>query len=154
MTGCGGAMARTYPRGTAPYKYRNTGRILTFKLGAGPVPLPPATAPLAVSESPPLQADEPQLEKGKQLFASYCLGCHGGLGETRSVYPSLDRMLAATHEAFQQIVHNGTFPYGGMASFADVLTEEDVEAIHTYLISEQHKLKQGEERQKLQNNSH
>ena len=47
-------------------------------------------------------------------------------------------MSEITHSLFDKIVLEGVFSDGGMASFADTLSEADVEAIHTYVIFEQH----------------
>ena len=55
-------------------------------------------------------------------------------------------MSEGIHQVFNKIVLEGLFSPGGMASFADVLSEEDVDAIHVYLINEQHKLKSGSEK--------
>jgi quinohemoprotein ethanol dehydrogenase len=44
-------------------------------------------------------------------------------------------MMPATHAAFLDIVLGGTRAQNGMASFADVLSHEEAEAIHHYLIS-------------------
>ena len=56
----GGAIATTYPDFAAGSRYLNEGRIVAFKLGGGPVPLPPARrhaplpAPPAAEGSPPI----------------------------------------------------------------------------------------------------
>ena len=44
-------------------------------------------------------------------------------------------MTAETHAAFNDILLRGTRADKGMASFADVLTPSQVEAIHAYLIA-------------------
>jgi quinohemoprotein ethanol dehydrogenase len=44
-------------------------------------------------------------------------------------------MDAATHAAFNDIVLKGVRADKGMASFASLLTKDDVEAIHAYVIS-------------------
>jgi len=37
-----------------------------------------------------------------------------------------------THDAFNSIVLDGAYSYAGMASFSDILSKKDVEAIHAY----------------------
>ena len=44
-------------------------------------------------------------------------------------------MTQQVHTAFNDILLKGIYQQRGMASFADVLTPEDVEAIHAYLIA-------------------
>ena len=48
-------------------------------------------------------------------------------------YPNLWAMPAERHAAFLEIVRGGAFADAGMASFADVLSEQDAKAIHAYL---------------------
>jgi quinohemoprotein ethanol dehydrogenase len=47
----------------------------------------------------------------------------------------LRHMAPETHEAFLDIVLRGARARGGMASFADVLSPAEAEAIHHYLIA-------------------
>ena len=44
-------------------------------------------------------------------------------------------MAAETHALFREIVIDGIYREKGMASFADVVSPEDAEAIHQYLIA-------------------
>ena len=44
-------------------------------------------------------------------------------------------MTPETHAAFLDIVLRGTLADKGMASFADVLSEDEARAIHAYLIA-------------------
>ncbi len=44
-------------------------------------------------------------------------------------------MTQETHAEFKDIVLGGVRKEKGMASFADILTPEDAEAIHAYLIA-------------------
>ncbi len=46
-------------------------------------------------------------------------------------------MEPAVHNAFKSIVLDGAYAQNGMASFDDLLNEEEVEAIHQYLVSKQ-----------------
>jgi len=50
--------------------------------------------------------------------------------------PSLQRMPAESHQAFQQIVRQGIFEPMGMPDFGDRLTEEEATLIHAWIISE------------------
>ena len=50
--------------------------------------------------------------------------------------PDLRRLDAGLHAAFKSIVLTGALAPAGMESFDDMLTEEDVEDIHAYLIDQ------------------
>jgi quinohemoprotein ethanol dehydrogenase len=147
VAGFGGAMvAAGHPPGTAPYRYQNYGRILAFKLGGGPVPLPPARVRGETPEPPLLPGATPAMAaRGEALFNGRCMFCHGGRGEAKlSSYPDLFRMTPATHAAFDSIVRGGALAAGGMASFADLYSAEDVAAIQAYLVREQGRLRRAE----------
>lgn len=142
LAGFGGAMAGMHPQESAPYRYQNYGRLLAFKLNGGPTPLPPPRQKIATPEPPPLEGfAEADARRGAALFGFRCAICHGGRGEARlSAYPDLHRMSLETHRAFDSIVRGGALAANGMASFADVLSEDDVKAIHAHLVHEQARL--------------
>jgi quinohemoprotein ethanol dehydrogenase len=146
LAGFGGAMAPLYPAESAAYRHQNHGRLLTFKLGGGTTPLPPARQPQQTPPPPELADITPErIQRGAGHFFTYCVFCHGGQGEARlSAYPDLFRMPAATHSAFQDIVHGGRLAPAGMASFADVLSPEDVADIQAFLVSGQAALREQE----------
>ena len=54
LAGFGGAMAPLYPSESAPYRYQNYGRLLTFKLGGTDTPLPPPRQPAQTPPPPQL----------------------------------------------------------------------------------------------------
>ncbi len=146
VAGFGGAMAPVYPAGAAMETYQNYGRILAFKLGGGPTPLPPRREATTTPEPPVLPGYTDALaERGAVLFTAHCAGCHGARGEGRlSAYPDLYRLTPETHAAFDSIVRGGKLSSAGMASFADLLSEADAQAIHAYLVREQGKLRREE----------
>lgn len=148
LAGFGGAMvAAGHPAGTAPYRHQNYGRLLAFKLGGGPVPLPPPPVRVETPEPPafPWYTDA-LAEQGAALFGGQCSNCHGGRGQARrSSYPDLHQLTPATHAAFDSIVRGGALAPMGMASFADLYSEDQVKAIHAYLIREQRRLRQEEQ---------
>ena len=71
--------------------------------------------------------------RGERLYAANCALCHGAAA--RGGVKDLRHMAPATHGAFLAIVLEGKLAANGMASFADVLTREEAEAIHHYLIA-------------------
>ena len=144
-----GASARLNPN-AARHRYENYGRILAFKLGGGPTPLPPERQPQETPEPP---ADfvvvDSVVDQGASLYYSWCFTCHVGRGEAAlGAYPDLHRLSAETHGNFESIVLRGSLASAGMASFADVLTRADVNAIQAYLVREQRKLREEEQRRR------
>ena len=69
---------------------------------------------------------------GKRAFAWNCSVCHANRGV--GAYPNLLNMTANTHDIFDQIVLEGLLKVNGMPSFEGALDEEEVAAIHAYLI--------------------
>jgi quinohemoprotein ethanol dehydrogenase len=112
-------------------------RLLVFKLG-GTAKLPPFTA-MTVPElvPPPAQTGAAaQIAQGEQLYAQRCAICHGI--QARGGVKDLRHMEPKTHAAFLDIVLGGSRAANGMASFADLLSKDDAEAIHHYLIARAH----------------
>ena len=60
--------------------------------------------------------------------------CHGGLAISSGIISDLRYSSTAVHENFKQIVLEGALAESGMAGFADLISEEDAEAIHAYII--------------------
>jgi quinohemoprotein ethanol dehydrogenase len=73
------------------------------------------------------------IAEGARLYADTCSTCHGK--DANGGVKDLRYMSKDTHEAFLDIVLRGIRAEGGMASFADILTTDQAEAIHQYLIA-------------------
>ena len=78
-------------------------------------------------------ADEATVNRGRQLFGDTCVRCHGenaigGVKDLRFMAPEV-------HARFNEIVLGGALADKGMAGFADVLDEEQANAIHQFLIA-------------------
>jgi alcohol dehydrogenase (cytochrome c)/quinohemoprotein ethanol dehydrogenase len=133
VAGWGGVSANTMgvalnPEGTK----RNVSRILSFKLGgdARLAPLPDLPA-IAVLDDFGLEG---QIDSGGRLYTRYCGICHGAFAIGGGALPDLRRSaFTSSAETFQDIVLEGTLLDRGMASFAEVLSSEDTEAIRAYL---------------------
>jgi quinohemoprotein ethanol dehydrogenase len=117
--------------GMAP-THRATSRILAFKLG-GATTLPPVP-PMPPLDPPAQTASKDEIARGAQLYAGTCRLCHGLNAVSGGMTPDLRYMSAETHKQFKQIVLYGARAKDGMAPFADMFSEKDVEAIHAYLI--------------------
>jgi quinohemoprotein ethanol dehydrogenase len=80
--------------------------------------------------------------RGKVKFFEDCAGCHA-FGANITV--DLRKLPAGIHAAFKDIVLKGVLASQGMERFDDLLTGEDVDAIHAYLIEESWKAYSGAE---------
>ena len=133
--GWGGGLAHV-ERSLYTQLFLSRPRLLVFKLG-GTARLPPLPASSMVVPElvapPPLTGTPEQVALGERLYGENCGLCHGTAA--RGGVKDLRHMMPATHAAFLDIVLGGTRARNGMASFADVLSREQAEAIHHYLIS-------------------
>ena len=76
---------------------------------------------------------------GNALFLENCTVCHSN--QPRAPLPDLRRMSRPTHAAFDRIVLEGLFLPNGMPRWDDLLSAEQVRAIHAFLIDEQVKVR-------------
>ena len=137
MAGYGGAGALTSgdPRTMATGRYQNDGYVLAFKLG-GKAPMPKiAEKNSAIPEPPKVVATAAQLENGKYAYMRTCMVCHGALVVSGGVVPDLRMLPAEKHALFKEIVYDGVIHGAGMPRLGDLLTEQDVQDIHAYIIS-------------------
>jgi quinohemoprotein ethanol dehydrogenase len=129
----GGGWGIAHPE-SAAYRYGNEGRIIAFKLDGAPPTLPPALPAPGPIPKPPAAVPSPvSVMWGESLFKRNCGVCH--TNQTGSGAPDLRRMSEGAHKAFDDIVLKGALKAGGMPQWDDVLTQEDADAIHAYLIS-------------------
>jgi quinohemoprotein ethanol dehydrogenase len=131
----GSGISFPIPPSSAAYLNQNTNRILVFKLGGGPVPPPDKRVnPFDYPEPPAFKTTPAMIAHGEEKFTEYCSRCHGfGPG----VAPDLSRLPPEIHAMFNDVVLKGTLAQLGMAPLDDLVTKDDVEAIHAYLIDQQ-----------------
>jgi quinohemoprotein ethanol dehydrogenase len=136
--GWGGGLAHV-ERSAYTQLFLSKPRLLVFKLG-GTAQLPPLPAVSMqvpeLSAPPPFTGSPGQVALGERLYAENCGLCHGAAA--RGGVKDLRHMAPATHGSFLDIVLGGRLAANGMAGFADILSREDAEAIHHYLISRAH----------------
>jgi quinohemoprotein ethanol dehydrogenase len=111
---------------------RAAARLLVFKLGAKKQ-LPPLLPAAAIPDPPPLRASEAAVQRGAGVYARTCAQCHGQL--VVGGVKDLRQMDRQTHAQFNDIVLKGLRVQKGMASFANLLSVEEVEAVHAYVIA-------------------
>ncbi|GGO88858.1 alcohol dehydrogenase [Marinobacterium nitratireducens] len=135
--GWGGAFpitfgALAYRTGVVP-----DSRLYVFKLG-GDAEMPPVKRrKLELPSPPPVTADAATLAEGKELFANHCGVCHGLSALSADIIPDLRYITPETHEQFLPIVY-GLRSDKGMPPFGSILSVEQVEKIHQYIIQRSH----------------
>ena len=113
---------------------RNISRILSFKIG-GAAELPAMPAMSAVPPPPNDFGSDAQIGTGASLYTRYCSSCHGVAAISGGVLSDLRHSaISASAEAFQSVVLEGALLDNGMASFAEVLSEEDAEAVRAFVV--------------------
>ena len=133
--GSGGLGATGDPH-TALQKYgNNRGRIFAFRLGGrqqiaalpseidGNVPAPPSE-----------KVDAALAAKGFDLFHQHCAVCHGVLMVSSGEVPDLRLVPPYIWSQYDAIVLGGALADNGMASFKDILSNDDVVAIRAYAL--------------------
>ena len=137
--GAGGMAAFRDPK-TALSKYQtNQGRLFVFKLGGKQTvqPLSPEGTP--PTEPPPLtKADDAMTANGFTLYHRNCLVCHGYFAQSEGEVPDLRLASSEIWSQYDNIVLNGALQDGGMASFKDLLSKDDVAAIRAYVLQQSH----------------
>ena len=115
-------------------KRRNISRVLAYKIG-GSATLP-EKAPLPERLPPPDRfGSEEQVAAGAALYGRYCMICHGVAAVSGGALPDLRHSpMTASDAAFSSVVIDGVYLDKGMASFADVLTPEDAEAVRAFVV--------------------
>jgi quinohemoprotein ethanol dehydrogenase len=107
--------------------------LIVFALDAKGVELPPA--PPSTKIPPPPQDKQPReaVLAGAELYSQNCRTCHGANAAGGVV--DLRYLTAGQHAGFMDTVLKGTHKAKGMASFRDLLSDEQAQQIHSYLIN-------------------
>ncbi len=129
-TGIGGVHGALLERLT----YINDGRVLAYKIGGKakmPAAQPRAPGSVHITRKRP---SAESVREGRRLYFNTCLWCHGGAAISSGEIPDLRHSSAQVHADWQNIVIGGTRQGKGMASFADVLTPEQADQIHDYVV--------------------
>jgi quinohemoprotein ethanol dehydrogenase len=145
QTGWGGGGWGFVPPYAAAYNKDNRNRLMVFKLDGADVIVAPDLPPLTVAPEAPeqLQGATPELILlGSAIFTENCSICHSN--QPRAPLPDLRRMNSGVHQAFEQIVLEGLLVPNGMPRWDDLLSPDQVRAIHAFLIAEQQALRERE----------
>ena len=136
LAGWGGAYALAADGGLVNDQgpVRNVSRLLVFKLGGtGELPPMPELAQLPL-DPPPSRASAATIAEGGRHYARYCAVCHAPAAVGSTVLPDLRRSgTLSNRDAFLAVVHDGVLSRNGMASFAESLSKEQVDAVRAYI---------------------
>ena len=121
------------------FDYQNAGYVIAWKLG-GTAALPAvAKRPPGVVQVAPPDGALDGAARGQALYGEHCFRCHGIGTKSGGLLPDLRHSSRETHARWNAIVLGGIRADRGMASFADVLTPADAEAIQAYVIAQAHR---------------
>jgi quinohemoprotein ethanol dehydrogenase len=114
---------------------RSMARVLAFKLGADAHL--PSIPPRPKYPPPPfvVGGTEEEIRAGSIAYHRVCAQCHGRDAISTNAIPDLRHMTPDTRAQFNQIVLKGLRASKGMASFSDLLSDKDAEAIYAYLVA-------------------
>ena len=141
MAAWGGAGGLADPKDmkSAVSKYHtNQGRLFVFKLGGAKTVEPLSPEGVPPYEPPALKATSAQLENGFVKYAQTCAVCHGVYAQSDEVIPDLRLADKPIWDQYEDIVLHGALADGGMASFKDILTKQDVDDIRAYVLEQAH----------------
>jgi len=108
-------------------------RLIVLALDAKGVTLPPAPPSTTLPAPPSVQQPRDQVLQGGELYAQNCATCHGV--NAAGGVKDLRHLTAESHAQFLDLVLGGARKEKGMPSFKDVLTPEQAQAIHAYVIN-------------------
>jgi alcohol dehydrogenase (cytochrome c)/quinohemoprotein ethanol dehydrogenase len=113
---------------------RNISRILAYKLN-GDAELPPRPALPEAPEAPAIFGGEELIAAGARHYGQNCALCHGVAAISGGVLPDLRHSpMIASADAFNSVVIDGAFVDKGMAGWAEVLSDDDAEAIRAFIV--------------------
>jgi PQQ-dependent dehydrogenase (methanol/ethanol family) len=117
---------------------RTPPRLLAFKLG-GDAPTPSATTLVPMPQPAAARGSHDRVLKGEKLFESYlCTECHGGLAASAGGSVP-DLRYSASYlkiEDYREVILGGSRLKRGMPRFNELLTEDDVESLFTFVLNQ------------------
>jgi len=135
MAGWGGSYPLFLGAASPPLETEPVNQLLVFRLD-GKEQLP-AMAPLSreLPRPPGQQAGEEVVTQGKYLFHNRCAMCHGESAVSGGIIPDLRYLSEQSHAEWYAIVLGGARSKNGMPGFGQLLSPEEADAIHAYVIA-------------------
>ena len=121
------------------------GTLVAFKLEGDAILQIPEIVRSEIPDQPEDEYNRELVSQGDTLYHAQCASCHGGIGipsEVAIVAPDLRLMTLDTHADFQNIVITGARSELGMPDFEDALTNEQMEAIRSFIVTQARELKE------------
>ena len=121
------------------------GTLVAFKLEGDAILQIPEIVRSEIPDQPEDEYNRELVSQGDTLYHAQCASCHGGIGipsEVAIVAPDLRLMTLETHADFQNIVITGARSELGMPDFEDALTNEQMEAIRSFIVTQARELKE------------
>jgi mono/diheme cytochrome c family protein len=132
MAAWGGSPGSANPMGSAVIP----GRLLVFALGAkGKISPLTATSRPAPAAIPARSATPEELTLGAVTYTRRCSVCHGAEAVSAGMLPDLRYSTPAVVDRYDEIVLGGALAANGMPSFKQTLSEAELAAIKTYVLS-------------------
>ena len=115
------------------------GKVVTFKLGATGDIADPDWTPIPREPQAEEFGDADMLQEGAVAYARNCAVCHGPLAVSSGVLPDLRwSPISGDKDAWENVLLEGAYASNGMVSFANILDEEQSEAIRAYVVKQAH----------------
>jgi mono/diheme cytochrome c family protein len=125
--------------GSAALGHSNQSRILAFRLGGEQsLPAREAVGLVSIPEPPASDASDAEIAAGKDIYYERCFMCHGENVASGGVLPDLRRLTKEKHQAWDAIVLQGMLRDIGMPAFGQILSKEDSDAVHAFVIERSH----------------
>lgn len=136
MAGWGGAYIDGSPEvASAILKYGNAGKLFAFRLGGQKTVEATEIKREPMVKPPEEPASAALIAKGDAAFHRNCAVCHGFFAMSAGAIPDLRYSSPEVLARYKEIVIDGELKDNGMASFSDLLNEEDVKAIRAYILA-------------------
>lgn len=136
--GAGGLATFRNPKFPMEKYHNNQGRLFVFKLGGYKHVKALKAEGVPFTEPPPETASKATIAKGFDLYADNCMVCHGYFAQSAGEVPDLRLMPSGLWKQFDNIVLGGMLHGGGMGSFKDILSKDDVHDIKAYVLQQSH----------------
>ncbi|MCP4004266.1 MAG: PQQ-dependent dehydrogenase, methanol/ethanol family [bacterium] len=134
LAGVGGAMGLN----AEGHSYENEGRLIVWKLGGNETMPDVRAKPEGRVTVKRIEVSREVVARGAEAYARHCLRCHGIGARSMGLLPDLRFSKSEVHEQWTAIVLGGTRGAHGMASFADLVSEEQAREIQAFVISRAH----------------
>lgn len=111
------------------------GRVFTFSIGSKNTYPKYITGKTRKIVDLPVSANQFEINRGRNLFRTYCSICHVVGANGGGLAPDLIYSTPVVHQSFIQIVRDGLLLPSGMPKFSGRLSDQDILDIQGYVLS-------------------